>query len=57
VSTTAIVGWMGVCFAAIGLVALIAPTEFHIPLLGCGFGGLHILFGILIGRGSHGHES
>lgn len=57
VSTTAIVGWMGVCFAGIGLVALIAPSEFRMPLLGCGFGGLHILFGILIGRGSHGREA
>lgn len=56
VCTKQIVGWMGVCFAGIGLVALIAPTGFQLALLGCGFGGLHILFGILIGRGSHGDE-
>jgi hypothetical protein len=57
VSTTAIVAWMGVCFAGLGVAALIAPFELQIPLLGVGFGGLHILFGILIGRGAHGHES
>jgi hypothetical protein len=57
VCTTAMVGWMGVCFAVVGLAALVAPGEFQIALLGCGFGGLHILFGILIGRGSHGRES
>ena len=57
VCTTAMVGWMGVCFAVIGLAALAAPAEFQMPLLGCGFGGLHILFGILIGRDTHGRES
>ncbi len=57
VCTKAMVGWMGVCFAGVGLAALVAPGEFQIPLLGCGFGGLHILFGILIGRDSHGRES
>jgi hypothetical protein len=56
VCTTAMVGWMGVCFGVIGLAALAAPSQFQMPLLGCGFGGLHILFGILIGRGSHGSE-
>ncbi|MET0533482.1 MAG: hypothetical protein ABW171_04595 [Steroidobacter sp.] len=57
VSTTMIVAWMGGCFAALGIVAFIAPAPFQIPLLGAGFGGLHILFGILIGRGAHGRES
>jgi hypothetical protein len=56
-STTAIVAWMGVCFAALGLVALAAPSALHIPLLALGFGGLHIVFGILIRRGAHGRES
>ena len=56
-STMMIVAWMGLCFAALGIVALIAPPTFHIPLLGVGFGGLHILFGILIGRGAHGRET
>lgn len=57
VSTTAIVAWMGVCFAGLGIVALVGPVALHIPLLALGFGGLHIVFGILIARGAHGHES
>ncbi len=39
---------MGVCFMAIGAVALFAPAAWGNPLLAAGFGGLHILFGILI---------
>jgi hypothetical protein len=57
VSTTAIVAWMGLCFAGLGIVALIGPAVLHIPLLALGFGGLHIVFGILIARGAHGSES
>ena len=57
VSTTAIVAWMGLCFAGLGIIALIAPVAFHIPLLALGFGGLHVVFGILIARGAHGHEA
>jgi hypothetical protein len=57
VTTKPIVAWMGSCFVVLGIVALVAPPAFHIPLLAAGFGGLHILFGILIGRGAHGHES
>lgn len=53
-STKKIVAWMGACFVALGVIALVAPAALHIPLLGLGFGGLHILFGILIGRGAHG---
>jgi hypothetical protein len=54
VTTTAIVAWMGVGFAGLGIVALISPVAVHVPLLATGFGGLHILFGILIARGAHG---
>jgi hypothetical protein len=57
VCTKAMVGWMGVCFVVIGLAALVAPSGFQMALLGCGFGGLHILFGILIGRDAHDSES
>lgn len=57
VSTTAIVARMGVCFTGLGLMALGGPALLHIPLLALGFGGLHILFGILIARGAHGHET
>jgi hypothetical protein len=49
-----IVAWMGVCFVVLGVIAFMVPASFHIPLLGLGFGGLHILFGILIGRDVHG---
>jgi len=55
-ATTAIVASMGLCFVVLGIAAFVAPVAFHIPLLGVGFGGLHILFGILIGRGVHGSE-
>lgn len=57
VSTTAIVARMGMCFSVLGVIALLGPAMFHIPLLALGFGGLHILFGILIARGAHGHET
>lgn len=54
VSTTMIVAWMGLSFAALGITALLAPVEHQVPILGLGFGGLHLLFGILIARGVHG---
>jgi hypothetical protein len=57
VSTIAIVAWMGSCFVGFGILALLAPVALHIPVLALGFGGLHILFGILIGRGAHVGES
>jgi hypothetical protein len=56
-STTAIVAWTGLCFVSLGIAALAAPFVIQIYLLGLGFGGLHILFGIVIGRGEHGSES
>jgi hypothetical protein len=57
VSTTRIVAWMGSCFVAFGIAAFVVPPMLQIPLLALGFGGLHILFGILIGRGAHGRET
>lgn len=44
---------MGLCFMALGAVALFAPPRFDAPLLAAGFGGLHVVFGILIAR-NHG---
>jgi len=41
---------MGLCFMAAGAAALFAPWELQTPLLAAGFGGLHIVFGILIAR-------
>ena len=33
-----------------GVVALIAPLEWSNFILACGFGGIHILFGVIIAR-------
>jgi hypothetical protein len=41
---------MGVCFMVLGLVALLAPESWSNGLLTLGFGGLHIVFGIIIAR-------
>jgi hypothetical protein len=43
-----IVPVMGLCFFALGALALFAPVDRGNLLLGAGFGGLHILFGIII---------
>jgi len=41
---------MGLCFMALGAVALFSPAAWGDPIMAAGFGGLHILFGILIAR-------
>jgi hypothetical protein len=41
---------MGLCFMALGATALLAPATWSPWLLALGFGGLHILFGIIIAR-------
>ena len=41
---------MGLCFVAIGAVALFAPLQWSNTLLAAGFGGLHVIFGIIIAR-------
>jgi hypothetical protein len=45
-----VVPTMGVCFIALGCVALFAPQAWSNVLLGAGFGGLHIVFGFWIAR-------
>jgi hypothetical protein len=40
---------MGALLAVLGVVALQAPVSSQNAMLGVGFGGLHLLFGILIG--------
>ncbi|MFN0086528.1 MAG: hypothetical protein ACKVX9_14160 [Blastocatellia bacterium] len=41
---------MGLCFMAIGVVALFAPIVWGNFLMAAGFGGLHIVFGYIIAR-------
>jgi hypothetical protein len=41
---------MGLCFMATGALALFAPIDWGNGLMAAGFGGLHILFGMIIAR-------
>jgi hypothetical protein len=41
---------MGLCFMVLGAVALLGPASWAEWLLPLGFGGLHIVFGIIIAR-------
>lgn len=41
---------MGFCFMLIGAVALFCPLAWGTAFLGAGFGGLHVIFGIIIAR-------
>ena len=45
---------MGALFIAFGLLALVVPAGFHNAVLGLGFGGVHVAFGILIGGRQQG---
>lgn len=47
---TRLVGIMGALFVALGAITFALPATFHTAMLGLGFGGLHIAFGLLIGR-------
>jgi hypothetical protein len=59
-STVTIVGvarlvcTMGALFVALGMAAFALPAVTHTAMLGLGFGVLHIIFGFLIGRSTHG---
>jgi hypothetical protein len=55
-TTTRIIAVLGGLFIVFGLIALLLPENLQILMLGAGFGGLHIIFGFLIGRMSHGRE-
>jgi hypothetical protein len=48
--SVAIIPVMGVCFMVLGTFALFAPAAWGDAFMALGFGGLHILFGILIAR-------
>ena len=45
---------MGSLFMLLGLSAFVASPAMHTSILGLGFGALHSIFGVLIGRASHG---
>ena len=45
---------MGALFVALGLTAFTLPVASHTLLLGLGFGLLHLIFGLVIGRMNHG---
>jgi hypothetical protein len=44
---------MGICLVALGTLAFAAPVESGSRFMVAGFGGLHILFGLIIAR-KHG---
>jgi hypothetical protein len=45
-----IVPLMGASFAAVGVVALVAPAAWGTACLAAGFGGVHLVFGAIIAR-------
>lgn len=45
-----IVPVMGLCFMFAGTLCLLAPAEWGDPFLMLGFGGLHVVFGVVIAR-------
>jgi hypothetical protein len=49
-AATRMLAAMGASFVALSLIALLAPDSLQMLLLGSGFGGIHMLFGFLIGR-------
>src|SRR3984957_2386856 len=53
-SIARLVRLLGALFVALGSVTFALPAGTHTAMLGLGFGVVHILFGILIGRSTHG---
>ena len=41
---------VGGLFVAVGLVTYALPPAWHMLALGAGFGGLHLAFGVVLGR-------
>lgn len=49
-STMRLLWIMGALFVALGSIAFALPPATHTVILGLGFGALHVIFGVLIGR-------
>src|SRR2546423_9963141 len=45
-----IVPVLGLCFMLVGALALVSPAAWMNALMAAGFGGLHVIFGVLIAR-------
>jgi hypothetical protein len=41
---------MGICFMVLGAIALFCPAAWSTAFLAAGFGGLHLIFGLIIAR-------
>ncbi len=52
-STMRLLCIMGALFVALGSFAFILPSGSHTPMLGLGFGALHVVFGLMVGRPHH----
>ncbi len=48
--SVSVVPIMGLCFMALGAAAFLAPASFANWFMAAGFGGLHIVFGVIIAR-------
>jgi hypothetical protein len=55
--TVRTIGFLGASFALLGVITFVLPASLHVLMLGLGFGGLHILFGFLLGRMGHGRQA
>jgi hypothetical protein len=49
-----VIGAMGTLFVIFGVLAFELPLRWHNLILGLGFGALHLVFGVLIGRINRG---
>ncbi|HTV95321.1 MAG TPA: hypothetical protein VME42_04945 [Steroidobacteraceae bacterium] len=52
-STMRLLCIMGALFVALGSCAFVLPAGSHTAMLGLGFGVLHVVFGLLVGRCAH----